>query len=112
MKILDELDRLEREATAGPWNNTKSEVYYEGCVTIAVSRAGTDPKFREQDAKLIAYSRNHLRALIEIARAADKYIKTIYSSDREEITVEDINRSEEKLLESLAKLEPAEGDGD
>ena len=52
MNILDRLDELEREAMAGPWRSSDVHVY---------------------DAALIALSRNHLRALIDVARAAEAY---------------------------------------
>ena len=71
MSALDALDRLEREATAGPW---KVE-YRQGAPGRMLVTAPTlwNVWDNPPDAALIALSRNHLRALIEIARVAAAY---------------------------------------
>ena len=51
---LKKLREVAEAATPGPWVNGVDTVYYEGCVTLATSRVGTDPKFFRKDAAYIA----------------------------------------------------------
>jgi len=77
MNILDRLDELEKAATPGPW---MAGSYYDDTAKNNLRfNISQDPGDRllaerldEADAALIAEARNHLRALIEIARAAEK----------------------------------------
>jgi hypothetical protein len=65
MKTLDELDRLEKEATSGPW-------FY---------RPGTFHS--EADGKLIAELRNHARALIDVAKYAKNLLSECCENSRD-----------------------------
>ena len=75
--VLDALDRLEQEATAGPWIADRDLAEYDAGlhnvwhpIRGGLSAVAHDI-FPFDDAVLIALSRNHLRALIEVARAAE-----------------------------------------
>jgi len=95
--LLDQLDRREQEATAGPWeavapsrygpsstdhiatihNNVGSgdDLTVYGAWDVILGERGTQDFSSwhgRENAVLIALSRNHLRALIEVARAAEK----------------------------------------
>ena len=61
--VLDALEQLEREATAGPWDQIPH--LYSG-EEVGAGKPVTDER-------LILLSRNHLRALIAVARAAVSY---------------------------------------
>jgi hypothetical protein len=65
--VLDRLVELEKAATAAPWEDYKSHLpglsTPDGGMRLM---AGCS----DDDRALIALSRNHLRALIEVARAA------------------------------------------
>jgi hypothetical protein len=80
VNVLDRLDELEREATAGWWNFTRSELNGEIERFIVQPPQGigdstvTGRQFRYKDAALIALSRNHLRALIDLAEIASRAI--------------------------------------
>ena len=58
MNVLDRLDELEREATLKGMK--------------AVVREGQWEDWNDEEIALQRYSRNHLRALIDVARAAEK----------------------------------------
>jgi len=69
---LDRLDALEREATEGPWFDmlglgNKVAVRTTG---LNVQHMPATP----EDVRLIALSRNHLRALIDVSKAAAEYV--------------------------------------
>jgi len=73
---LDRLDQLEREATAGPWRHDDGPDGQWDRVYVTAERwieASHDRPEAQADGALIALSRNHLRALIEVARAAEAY---------------------------------------
>ena len=80
MNILDRLDELEREATRGPWRKESLREVN-----------------RESDRSLIALSRNHLRALIEVARAA-QYVRDAWLI---------IEADDAHLMNACARLDPA-----
>ena len=85
MNPLDTLDLLEREATVGPWSADPDLADYDAGLhnvwhPIDPKRAGglaavAHDIFSLNDAALIALSRNHLRALIDVARAAQARIE-------------------------------------
>jgi hypothetical protein len=69
VKILERLDQLEKEATASPWYYRCGAVQSEtDTLLMSTSAARGD---ETQDGSLIAELRNHARALIDVARAAD-----------------------------------------
>lgn len=78
MSALDELERLEREATAGPWRNGTSvhrTLYGFGNAdgyTIEMLIGMLD---EPADARLIVAMRNRLPALLKVARAAEAFVR-------------------------------------
>ena len=78
MNILDRLDEAEREATPPPWEHDNGpdgqwDRVFVTHAAVSKSRwieASHDRPEAQADAALIALSRNHLRALIDVARAA------------------------------------------
>jgi hypothetical protein len=76
---LDELERLEREATAGPWFaeggsiNSNSENYHRDCGLLLPNWEGAFENIG--DATFIAALRNAAPALIARARRADELEK-------------------------------------
>ena len=81
MNVLDQLDELEREATDAPWTFVGGARRSDGHPMEYVMRPHISkdpgewwqtwgPCIEHEDAALIALSRNHLRALIDVARAA------------------------------------------
>ncbi len=69
---LDELERLERAATPGPWFTEDDTRYSEGCTigsapVMTAHTSWTAPA--KNDDRLIAAARNALPDLIKIARA-------------------------------------------
>ena len=67
MNILDRLDELEREATAGPWEKPSGIMVKRWAMTANDIQCTRLP---DADAALMALSRNHLRALLDVAWAA------------------------------------------
>lgn len=76
--ILDELERLEREATEGPWTSDGSDIRH--CAVNAPddkpTGVGRFYGVSYSDAALIALSRNALPALLRLARAMAESAKT------------------------------------
>lgn len=83
MKILDELEKLSKAATKGPWEYKYHEPYEASIETGGYRIDGISvylddapvPDFNnlvDNNAKLIAASRNHIDALIRVARAAQE----------------------------------------
>ena len=73
--MLDELERLEREALLGPWtvHQGSFNVYVRSAGGLIVcSCAWQDRQADAQSAKLIAAARNALPALLRLARAAQQ----------------------------------------
>jgi len=64
---LDELKRLDAEATPGPWRDTDYGVERVGVYGEIVE----DPRMGEPDRALIAAARNALPALLAVAEAAE-----------------------------------------
>ncbi len=102
MTILDRLEELERQATAGPWIKRGFNVISERCVqtpgnTVVADCFSTKNGREERNSALIAALRNAAPALIAIAREAEqlKYVG-VY-------TVE--NRRRTNLQRALAALE-------
>jgi len=84
VNVLDQLDELEREATDAPWTFVGGARRSDGHPMEYVMRPHISkdpgewwqtwgPCIEHEDAALIALSRNHLRALIEVARLADPF---------------------------------------
>src|SRR3990167_5264166 len=75
--VLDALDRLEKAATEGPW--TVEDRGWTKALACTIRLGPTDDLAFDhhelKNAALIAFSRNHLRALIEVARAAEIHAK-------------------------------------
>lgn len=71
---LDRLDQLEREATPQIPNRWKWELDRGNYRIRVLAPAGVwvEIPYDQADAELICLSRNHLRALIEVAKAADE----------------------------------------
>lgn len=69
--ILDDLERLEKEATPGPW-----PCYADSDIADQITIEGLlRPALPPSDCALIAAMRNHIKALINVARAAEKYLE-------------------------------------
>lgn len=88
--ILDQLDEAEKAATPGPWN------YSDGCEYPLDCGPG--------DALLINLARNNIRALIDVARAANNFLTQFESKF---IIPADANPESPpvRLREALKKLE-------
>ena len=75
MNVLDRLDELEREATTGPFTTfvpDPGQVLHQAQV-LALPDVVVADYWTQADASLATFSRNHLRALIEVARIARDY---------------------------------------
>lgn len=68
-EILHKLDEVERRSTPGPWSVEDS--WYDDEPTIPQINIG-DNHLNQPDAELIVLARNNIRALIDIAVAAEK----------------------------------------
>ena len=75
--ILDQLDELDKAATPGPWP-CWADPDIASQISIAAIRFANDPPVgllrpvvMPSDAELIALMRNNIRALIDVARAAE-----------------------------------------
>ncbi len=74
--VLDELDALEKAATAGPWyRDEPDDVHARDGADQGRGTSIATAWESNADAALIALSRNHLRALIEVARAAQAHVE-------------------------------------
>lgn len=76
-KLLDELEKLSKAATPGPWGPS---IGLSGVIPIKDHNAGFD--CRRQDAELIAAMRNNIDQLLEIAKAASYLCKNPYEDFR------------------------------
>jgi len=97
VNVLDRLDELEREATTGPWDNAGWHVHAGSRFTPTHQPLASTHGDSEADAALIALSRNHLRALIEVARAA-QYVRDAWLI---------IEADDAHLMNACARLDPA-----
>lgn len=69
--ILDQLDEAEKAATPGPWPS-----YWDEDIASQIRVNGLiRPIIPQSDAELIALMRNNIRILIDVARAAENYVK-------------------------------------
>lgn len=75
MKILDRLDELEKAATPGPWGSDGDHINNWVQASNGDYLCNMDYHLGD-DADLIAESRNALRALIDVARAAESCVKS------------------------------------
>lgn len=119
MKLLDELERLEREATPRPWEAIKSP-RINGWHRIqgpeALVTGETQKGFREpcagQDHQLIAKTRNALPALLRVARAANEIKNSFQMRKLPECEhwgyTGDGNDAFKRMYASLAELESQE----
>lgn len=71
MDILDELERLSKAATPGPWEKRS----WASLQTKSTFQHVADCFRHPKDAELIAAMRNNIDQLIEIAKAASYLIK-------------------------------------
>lgn len=66
MSVIDRLDRAEQGATPGPWTSDS----YELGAAISGIEVFLGELETARDAEFVAVSRNHIRALIDVAKAA------------------------------------------
>lgn len=66
---LDQLERLEKEATPGPWTG----LWVDNWDDLRISRITDDPKTTDEDREFIAAMRNALPELIRLARIGQEY---------------------------------------
>lgn len=69
---IEELERLEREATPGPW---RQDAYYPQLVAGMASVPGGVPYFAPADAALIVAARNQLPALLARVRELEGQVR-------------------------------------
>ena len=96
---LDELERLSKAASPAPWG--WSSVGLSGVVPFSDNNAAFECK--RNDSEFIATARNHIDALLEIARAADKLAKEC--ADYRLGTLERFCPDAAPVVRLLAKLE-------
>lgn len=93
MKILDELEAAEKAATPGKWSNDDGQIMFkvpDGVICLdgfeywgwnsypcQYSSENSDYVECDADADLICLMRSNIKALIEVARAAEKASKII-----------------------------------
>lgn len=107
MRLIDELEKLDREATPGPWEVDKS------WSTTAISFAGWSKLgymgfnvADEADAELIAKTRNALPKLVAVVRASEELACCREPIMRENWTPQNCGScSECQLMKALAALE-------
>lgn len=104
MTKLDELRRLSREATLGPWvdGGEVGDLHYVNCNKL-LTNTGLPTAIAtriEADAKLIAAARNNLDALLDVAEAAKKFID-VCADDGDQEYCEDLAQ---RLADALEKL--------
>ncbi len=100
----DELDRMEKEATAGPWLNYHSSIEADRQIIV---RVDIDEAKSPEDGNLIAELRSHARALIDVARAAEEQLDYLVELDSlaYELLPPIWNKTTEKLKKALERLE-------
>jgi hypothetical protein len=96
--VLARLRELEAKATPGPWFDDLLMVplreFRAGCFS---GRQGRCAVARPEDAVLIAESRNHLAALLDVAEEADELLACLPDGLRDHLGV--------SLQDALARLE-------
>ena len=98
MTIIEQLEQAEANATKGPWNGSLDYVTAIGTVEQDIALY-VSPK----DAEFIALCRNHIRALIEVAKSAKEYIE--FDTQLEKNSLNKTVELETNLLNALAVLE-------
>lgn len=106
--MLDELERMEKAATPGPWYSNRTEpAPYEICSGNPRTPdllAAVVPEYG-MNADLIVAARNALPALLAVARAAQALLGQVPST----IDDPELDEAREALEAALAALEGAEG---
>lgn len=104
--ILEQLDEAEKAATPGPWLACGDIL--NGCVAISAKGVIRKDLFRSydspnmqsaDDARLVAACRNNIRALIDIAKAAEGFV-----FDKNGRLLGHYKDDEIKMFNALAKL--------
>lgn len=113
MTTLDELKRLERDATPEPWETTT----WDGLLFVAsvqqlqgtyVCELGMGSDGAQRDAALIAAARNALPALLRVAGIAQEVRAALHLNGVDtEAMRESLEDIEERLAAALAALEAA-----
>jgi len=115
MTILDELERLSKEASRGGWS-CKEMAYNlflvkngEGtiCDVATWSYGEQVARYTRAHAELIVLMRNNIDALIEVARAAQSIVNAHYIDATCKDCTGETNHVEQ-LLESLERLDKLE----
>lgn len=119
-EAIDEIERLEREATAGPWNECGHDrggcqcgmVWSPDLVVAVTSRHDEDmpnPTIEavKANAALIAALRNHAPALIRAAREAER-MRAVYDAALD-WAVDMPNGSEKRLRDEAMKAIQSDG---
>lgn len=95
MKVLDELERLSKAATPGPWKTEATErensdwvhFNYKSLHGYVLSVYGSHITANKNDAELIAAMRNSIDALINVARAAQMHIEYLEKEKKNQFIV-------------------------
>lgn len=76
MSILDELERLSKEASTGEWDEEewRGDIVSRQDDRFVCGFTGHHNEKKAKDRKLIMLMRNNIDALIEVARAAQKML--------------------------------------
>lgn len=112
MSVLDELERLSKEATTVKWEYDDGVVYaqneppcqYEIPRLFIGKHIVEVQNLRDSDNELIVLMRNNIDALIAVARAAQSIVKAHYIDATCKDCTGETNHVEQ-LLESLERLE-------
>ena len=122
-RVLDELERLEKAATPGPWRADGFEIdqlsdagegypldHYPDCANVStwVGASGEDGPYgiqRKEDAALIAAARNALPALLRAARERDELRAR---AERAEARVKELEERERMRTTACREQTPEE----
>lgn len=111
MTILDELERLSKEATPGPWDARVNEFSNTARPRHIWCEHGWTGRFYGEygavNADFVAAMRNNIDALIQVARAAQSIVKAHYTDATCKDCTGETNHVEQ-LLESLERLDKLE----
>lgn len=97
--ILDQLEDAERKATVGPWNGA-----LDSGTAIGTPELDIAFNLRPEDSLFIALSRNHIRSLVDVARAAKELIRGSDLPRRDSVLMKDVD----SIRGALEKLEGGE----